>query len=89
MGHMLNNTLQDVLIRRARMQGFNACWVPGTDHASIATEAKVVQKLAKEVGGEGGGHDGAAGWSGKQDRISAESAFINILSQIRRDDDES
>lgn len=48
MGHMLNNTLQDVMIRRARMQGFNACWVPGTDHASIATEAKVVQKLAKE-----------------------------------------
>ena len=47
MGHMLNNTLQDVLIRRARMQGFNACWIPGTDHASIATEAKVVQKLAK------------------------------------------
>ncbi|MGC6470451.1 MAG: valine--tRNA ligase [Flavobacteriales bacterium] len=48
MGHMLNNTLQDVLIRRARMQGFNACWVPGTDHASIATEAKVVNKLAAE-----------------------------------------
>ena len=48
MGHMLNNTLQDVMIRRARMMGFNACWVPGTDHASIATEAKVVQKLAKE-----------------------------------------
>lgn len=48
MGHMLNNTLQDVLIRRARMQGFNACWVPGTDHASIATEAKVVNKLASE-----------------------------------------
>lgn len=46
MGHMLNNTIQDVLVRRARMQGFNACWVPGTDHASIATEAKVVQKLA-------------------------------------------
>lgn len=45
MGHMLNNTLQDVLIRRARMRGYNACWVPGTDHASIATEAKVVQKL--------------------------------------------
>lgn len=45
MGHMLNNTLQDVLIRRARMMGFNACWVPGTDHASIATEAKVVAKL--------------------------------------------
>ncbi len=45
MGHMLNNTLQDVIIRRARMQGFNACWVPGTDHASIATEAKVVSKL--------------------------------------------
>lgn len=48
MGHMLNNTIQDVLIRRARMMGFNACWVPGTDHASIATEAKVVQKLAAE-----------------------------------------
>ena len=48
MGHMLNNTLQDVLIRRARMQGFNACWVPGTDHASIATEAKVVAKLKAE-----------------------------------------
>ena len=46
MGHMMNNTLQDVLIRRARMLGMNACWVPGTDHASIATEAKVVQKLA-------------------------------------------
>lgn len=45
MGHMLNNTIQDVLIRRARKQGFNACWVPGTDHASIATEAKVVQML--------------------------------------------
>ena len=48
MGHMLNNTLQDVLARRARMMGFNTCWVPGTDHASIATEAKVVQKLASE-----------------------------------------
>ena len=48
MGHMLNNTLQDVLIRRARMSGKNACWVPGTDHASIATEARVVNKLAKE-----------------------------------------
>ena len=48
MGHMLNNTLQDVLIRRARLQGFNACWVPGTDHASIATEAKVVTKLKAE-----------------------------------------
>jgi valyl-tRNA synthetase len=45
MGHMLNNTIQDVLVRRARMQGKNACWVPGTDHASIATEAKVVQRL--------------------------------------------
>ncbi len=45
MGHMLNNTIQDVLVRRARMQGYNACWVPGTDHASIATEAKVVRKL--------------------------------------------
>ncbi|MBT3418123.1 MAG: valine--tRNA ligase [Flavobacteriales bacterium] len=48
MGHMMNNTLQDVMIRRARMMGYNACWVPGTDHASIATEAKVVQKLAEE-----------------------------------------
>ncbi|MBT8266046.1 MAG: valine--tRNA ligase [Bacteroidia bacterium] len=48
MGHMLNNTIQDVLIRRARLQGFNACWVPGTDHASIATEAKVVAKLKSE-----------------------------------------
>ena len=48
MGHMLNNTIQDVLIRRARLQGYNACWVPGTDHASIATEAKVVNKLAEE-----------------------------------------
>lgn len=48
MGHMLNNTIQDVLIRRARLQGFNACWVPGTDHASIATEAKVVAKLKAE-----------------------------------------
>ena len=48
MGHMLNNTLQDVLMRRARQQGKNACWVPGTDHASIATEAKVVAKLAAE-----------------------------------------
>ena len=45
MGHMLNNTIQDLLVRRARMQGKNALWVPGTDHASIATEAKVVQKL--------------------------------------------
>ncbi len=45
MGHMLNNTIQDVLIRRARLQGYNTCWVPGTDHASIATEAKVVKKL--------------------------------------------
>ena len=45
MGHMLNNTLQDVLVRKARMQGFNTCWVPGTDHASIATEAKVVKHL--------------------------------------------
>ena len=45
MGHMLNNTIQDVLIRRARLKGFNACWVPGTDHASIATEAKVVVVL--------------------------------------------
>ncbi len=48
MGHMLNNTLQDVLVRRTRMQGFNACWIPGTDHASIATEAKVVAKLKAE-----------------------------------------
>ncbi len=48
MGHMLNNTIQDILVRRARMQGKNACWVPGTDHASIATEAKVVAKLAEQ-----------------------------------------
>ena len=48
MGHMLNNTIQDILVRRARMEGKNACWVPGTDHASIATEAKVVNKLASE-----------------------------------------
>ena len=48
MGHMLNNTIQDILIRRARMQGKNACWVPGTDHASIATEAKVVNRLAQQ-----------------------------------------
>ena len=48
MGHMLNNTIQDILVRRARLMGKNACWVPGTDHASISTEAKVVAKLAKE-----------------------------------------
>ena len=45
MGHCLNNTIQDILIRRARMMGYNTCWVPGTDHASIATEAKVVAML--------------------------------------------
>src|SRR5213083_414795 len=50
MGHTLNETVQDVLVRRARMSGFNACWVPGSDHASIATEAKVVQMLEKEKG---------------------------------------
>ena len=48
MGHMLNNTIQDIIIRRARMRGYNACWVPGTDHASIATEAKVVENLKKK-----------------------------------------
>ncbi|MBQ5997367.1 MAG: class I tRNA ligase family protein, partial [Bacteroidales bacterium] len=48
MGHMLNNTIQDILVRRARMMGKNALWVPGTDHASIATEAKVVKKLAEQ-----------------------------------------
>ncbi len=48
MGHMLNNTIQDILVRRARMKGKNACWVPGTDHASIATEARVVAKLKSE-----------------------------------------
>jgi valyl-tRNA synthetase len=48
MGHMLNETIQDILVRRARMEGFNACWVPGTDHASIATEAKVVNRLAEQ-----------------------------------------
>ncbi|HUN03305.1 MAG TPA: class I tRNA ligase family protein, partial [Niabella sp.] len=50
MGHTLNETVQDILIRRARMSGFNACWVPGSDHASIATEAKVVQMLKEEKG---------------------------------------
>ena len=49
MGHMLNNTLQDVMVRRARMMGYNACWIPGIDHASIATETKVLEKLAKEA----------------------------------------
>lgn len=49
MGHMLNNTIQDILVRKARMEGKNVCWVPGTDHASIATEAKVVAML-KEKG---------------------------------------
>jgi len=48
MGHMLNNTIQDVLVRKARMEGKNACWIPGTDHASIATEAKVVNKLLEQ-----------------------------------------
>src|SRR5574344_439096 len=48
MGHMLNETIQDILVRRARMEGYNACWVPGTDHASIATEAKVVNSLAEQ-----------------------------------------
>ena len=48
MGHMLNNTIQDILIRKARLDGLNACWVPGTDHASIATEAKVVKKLKEK-----------------------------------------
>ena len=48
MGHMLNNTIQDILVRKARMQGYNACWVPGTDHASIATEAKVVKSLSEK-----------------------------------------
>ena len=52
MGHMLNNTIQDILVRRARMMGKNACWVPGTDHASIATEAKVVNRLALWLGKE-------------------------------------
>src|SRR6187402_2313583 len=48
MGHMLNNTIQDVLVRKARMEGKESCWVPGTDHASIATEAKVVKMLAEQ-----------------------------------------
>lgn len=56
MGHMLNNTIQDILVRRARMEGKNACWVPGTDHASIATEAKVVGKLARQGYQENGPH---------------------------------
>src|SRR3954447_20201983 len=50
MGHTLNETVQDILVRKARMSGYNACWVPGSDHASIATEAKVVQMLEKEKG---------------------------------------
>src|ERR1700755_768314 len=50
MGHTLNETVQDILVRKARMSGFNACWVPGSDHASIATETKVVQMLEKEKG---------------------------------------
>ena len=49
MGHMLNNTIQDVLVRRARLLGKNACWVPGTDHASIATEVKVIENLKKQI----------------------------------------
>ena len=54
MGHMLNNTIQDVLVRRARMMGKNACWVPGTDYASIATEAKAMRKLEKKELRRGG-----------------------------------
>src|ERR1700755_1286888 len=50
MGHTLNETVQDILVRKARMSGFNACWIPGSDHASIATETKVVQMLEKEKG---------------------------------------
>src|SRR6478752_4068631 len=50
LGHTLNETVQDILLRKARMSGFNACWVPGSDHASIATEARVVQMLEKEKG---------------------------------------
>src|SRR3954467_3529619 len=50
MGHTLNETVQDILVRHARMHGYNACWVPGSDHASIATEAKVVQQLERERG---------------------------------------
>ena len=50
MGHTLNETVQDILVRKARMSGFNACWVPGSDHASIATEAKVVDMLKREKG---------------------------------------
>ena len=48
MGHVLNNTIQDILVRRARLEGKNACWVPGTDHASIATEAKVIKRLKEQ-----------------------------------------
>jgi len=54
MGHMLNNTIQDILVRRARMQGKEACWVPGTDHASIATEAKVVAMLRERASASAG-----------------------------------
>ena len=62
MGHMLNNTIQDVLVRRARMQGKNACWVPGTDHASIATEAKVVRRL-RDQGIKKSGCRGRSFWA--------------------------
>ena len=70
MGHMLNNTIQDILVRRARLQGKNACWVPGTDHASIATEAKVVEAmreegLTKEMLGRDGFLERAWAWKEK------------------------
>ena len=78
MGHMLNNTIQDVLIRRARMKGKNACWVPGTDHASIATEAKVVAMLKERGIALDAGRTGRAGlrrpdgrWQARPDRRDA------------------
>lgn len=81
MGHMMNNSIQDILIRRARMQGKNACWVPGTDHASIATEAKVVNKLAQQgIGKEDIGREAflkhAWDWTHEHGGI--------ILKQLRR-----
>jgi len=81
MGHMLNNTIQDVLVRRARMLGKNACWVPGTDHASIATEAKVVAKLKKRGYRErdpfqGKIHGTCMGWTNKHGGI--------ILEQLKK-----
>lgn len=80
MGHMLNNTIQDVLVRRARMQGYNACWVPGTDHASIATEAKVVRRL-REKGIKKAISEGMNFWS--TPGIGRTSMVASSLSNLR------